>query len=74
MKRSEAFELFGEMRSSTDEEKKLYADMLARLGERTGLSIFDDGAPEQYQSCSLCDSDAEDELPCEEQNDYEGHH
>lgn len=35
-----ALSLFGEMRNSTEEEKKLYEDMLARISTPIDLDIF----------------------------------
>ena len=35
-----AFEVFDEMRGTTQEERNLYEDMLARLSEPIGVDIF----------------------------------
>ena len=36
----EAFEMFGEMRGSTSEERSLYGDMLARMSRPIDVDIF----------------------------------
>lgn len=35
-----AYEMFGQMRNSTSEEKKLYEDMVARKSKPIGVDIF----------------------------------